>query len=154
VKKHGWWVKTQKSNHPLIELDTIEKGWYSHLKRLEQETTFLNDKIYTGLFVKCNSDSVINVQLFEKGKFKKYLKIREVDSILNLQVKLSWQNLHDDDPSYPKNPSQIKPANISEDGIFKNGLFTGKKYIYDKNGLLDKIEVWKNGKYAGDAQID
>lgn len=44
---------------------------------------------------------------------------------------------------------------ISEDGEFKGGkLFNGKKYIYDKNGLLDKIEVYKNGKYAGDAQMD
>lgn len=44
---------------------------------------------------------------------------------------------------------------ISEDGEFKGGkLLNGKKYIYDKNGLLDKIEIYKNGKYAGDAQID
>jgi len=124
------------------------------LKRLEQETTFLQGKLYTGLYVNCNSDSVMNVQLFEKGKFKKYLKITEVDSILNLQVKLSWKNIHDDDPSYPKNPSQIKPSNISEDGSFKNGLFTGKKYVYDKNGLLEKIEIYKEGKYAGDAEFD
>lgn len=44
---------------------------------------------------------------------------------------------------------------ISEDGEFKGGkLLNGKKYIYDKNGLLDKIEIYKNGKYAGDAQVD
>lgn len=44
---------------------------------------------------------------------------------------------------------------ISEDGEFKGGkLLNGKKYIYDKNGLLDKIEIYKAGKYAGDAQID
>jgi antitoxin component YwqK of YwqJK toxin-antitoxin module len=44
---------------------------------------------------------------------------------------------------------------ISEDGEFKGGkLQNGKKYIYDKNGLLDKIEIYKAGKYAGDAQID
>ncbi len=44
---------------------------------------------------------------------------------------------------------------ISEDGEFKGGkLLNGKKYIYDKNGLLDKIEIYKSGKYVGDAQID
>ena len=44
---------------------------------------------------------------------------------------------------------------ISEDGEFKEGkLLNGKKYIYDKNGLLEKIGIYKEGKYVGDAEIE
>ena len=39
---------------------------------------------------------------------------------------------------------------ILMDGEFKSGkLFDGKHYIYDENGLLEKIEIYNNGKYVG-----
>lgn len=48
-----------------------------------------------------------------------------------------------------------KNKQIVEDGLFEGGkLKKGKKYVYDKNGLLDKIEVYNDFKYSGDAQID
>lgn len=50
---------------------------------------------------------------------------------------------------------RVNKKQIDEDGEFKDGkLWNGKKYVYDKNGLLDKIEIYKEGKYVGDAQID
>lgn len=40
------------------------------------------------------------------------------------------------------------------DGKFKNGkLWKGKLYKYDSDGILLKIEVWKNGKYHSDGQL-
>ncbi|MFK8044101.1 MAG: toxin-antitoxin system YwqK family antitoxin [Crocinitomicaceae bacterium] len=40
------------------------------------------------------------------------------------------------------------------DGKFKSGkLFDGKLYKYDSDGILLKIEVWKNGKYHSDGQL-
>lgn len=40
------------------------------------------------------------------------------------------------------------------DGKFKNGkLWNGKLYKYDSDGILLKIEVWKNGKYHSDGQL-
>jgi antitoxin component YwqK of YwqJK toxin-antitoxin module len=45
--------------------------------------------------------------------------------------------------------------NITEDGEFRNGkLWNGKKYIYDKNGLIRKVEIWKEGKYFADGQLE
>ena len=39
---------------------------------------------------------------------------------------------------------------ILMDGEFLGGkLWDGKHYIYDENGLLEKIEVYKDGKFAG-----
>lgn len=41
------------------------------------------------------------------------------------------------------------------DGEFKNGkLWDGKLYIYDKDGLLERIEIWKNGKYHSEGVVN
>lgn len=44
---------------------------------------------------------------------------------------------------------------ISQDGYFKNGkLIDGKWYRYDNNGILIRIEIYKNGVYIGDGVIE
>jgi antitoxin component YwqK of YwqJK toxin-antitoxin module len=49
------------------------------------------------------------------------------------------------------NPNQ----DLEMDGEFKNGkLWNGKWYKYDKNGLLYKIEIYKDGKYFGDGVLE
>ena len=43
----------------------------------------------------------------------------------------------------------------TKDGTFQdNRLMEGKNYIYNENGILMRIEVYKNGAYVGDAQIE
>jgi len=44
---------------------------------------------------------------------------------------------------------------ISKDGVFKNNkLMDGKWYRYTKDGILESIEVYKNGAYVGEAPIE
>lgn len=44
---------------------------------------------------------------------------------------------------------------ITKDGVFKdNRLIDGKSYIYDENGILQRISIYKNGLYIGDAPIE
>jgi hypothetical protein len=46
-------------------------------------------------------------------------------------------------------------ARISKDGEFKNfRLIDGKDYVYNTDGLLNKIAIYKGGKYVGDAPIE
>jgi len=46
-------------------------------------------------------------------------------------------------------------ARISKDGDFKNyRLMSGKDYIYNSDGILERIAVYKDGKYIGDAPIE
>ncbi|TAL63142.1 MAG: toxin-antitoxin system YwqK family antitoxin [Bacteroidetes bacterium] len=46
-------------------------------------------------------------------------------------------------------------ARLSKDGEFKNfRLMDGKDYIYNSDGILDRIAVYKAGKYVGDAPIE
>lgn len=43
---------------------------------------------------------------------------------------------------------------IWQDGDFKDGrLFNGKVYVYDKDGILLKVKVFKNGAYHSDGQL-
>lgn len=43
---------------------------------------------------------------------------------------------------------------IWQDGVFKDGrLWDGKVYVYDKDGILLKVKVFKNGFYHSDGQL-
>lgn len=43
---------------------------------------------------------------------------------------------------------------IWQDGDFKEGrLFNGKVYVYDRDGILLKVKVFKNGLYHSDGQL-
>ena len=43
---------------------------------------------------------------------------------------------------------------ILQDGVFKGGrLFDGKLYQYDRDGILFKVKIFKNGIYTADGQI-
>ncbi len=49
----------------------------------------------------------------------------------------------------------IAGGRISKDGDFKNyRLMDGKDYVYNADGILEKIAVYKAGKYVGDAPIE
>lgn len=44
---------------------------------------------------------------------------------------------------------------ITKDGTFSNyKLIDGKEYIYNKDGILQKIEIYKKGVYVGDGVIE
>lgn len=48
-----------------------------------------------------------------------------------------------------------KNKQISKDGDFKdNRLMEGKSYIYNENGILTRVAVYKNGIYVGDGSIE
>lgn len=48
-----------------------------------------------------------------------------------------------------------KNKQITKDGDFKdNRLMDGKAYLYDENGILQRISVYKGGAYVGDAPIE
>jgi len=54
-----------------------------------------------------------------------------------------------------KNTLYNKDLQVSQSGYFKNGrLWIGRWYRYDSNGILESIEVYKDGKLAGYAPIE
>ncbi|MCE9538190.1 MAG: toxin-antitoxin system YwqK family antitoxin [Bacteroidetes bacterium] len=48
-----------------------------------------------------------------------------------------------------------KNKQVSKDGVFhSNKLIDGKVYIYNTNGILTRIALYKGGKYIGDSVIE
>jgi antitoxin component YwqK of YwqJK toxin-antitoxin module len=48
-----------------------------------------------------------------------------------------------------------KNKQVSKDGIFKdNRLMEGKAYTYNENGLLERVSLYKDGIYVGDAPFE
>lgn len=132
---------------------TVVGGDCETFKKMEKDNIYKDNKIFSGYYIKCDKNNkVVNVQLFEKGKFNSYVEMKAVDSVLNEQIKM--KNLKSVDHCHPDFNKITLDKPLIHDGYFKNGQFTGKKYIYDENGLISKIEIWKNGKYVGDAQVD
>lgn len=83
-----------------------------------------------------NEESKLHTFFVEKGNFKKF----ETESV-----------------DIPEGTVWVKEYNqnkqIEYDGIYYEGRFyAGKKYHYDSNGLLKRIEVYKEGKFVGEAQ--
>ena len=58
-------------------------------------------------------------------------------------------------PLNGQNTTYNKNKQIAKDGIFKdNRLIDGKDYIYDGNGILQRIAKYRGGAYVGDAPIE
>ncbi len=54
-----------------------------------------------------------------------------------------------------QNITYNKNKQITKDGVFDNNrLMDGKAYIYDENGILQRIAKYRNGIYVGDAPIE
>lgn len=48
-----------------------------------------------------------------------------------------------------------KNRDIYQDGIFKDGrLFDGKLYVYDSDGILLKVQIYREGKYHSDGVLN
>ena len=48
-----------------------------------------------------------------------------------------------------------KNKQVSKNGTFKdNRLMEGKAYIYDDNGLLNRVAIYKDGIYVGDGTVE
>lgn len=118
----------------VIVSDTIhtintEKG------KIVLQGEFKNKKIYNGKCTIYRKDS----------SFVQEYKVKEGKEYVELKKLITNDNLDKPKNGYYKTYDINK--RITEDGEFKNDkLLNGKKYIYDKNGLLDKIEIYKNGK--------
>lgn len=87
---------------------------------------------------KALSAPIIKVSADEKPNEATLKKVAKGPLVLNGQYTL-----------YNKNKQ------ISKDGVFKDNQFIdGKAYMYDENGILNRVAVYKNGVYVGDTQVD
>lgn len=102
---------------------------------------------------------VASIKEFEPKKPIVQIKEAPVDNapkvVLNADEKPNGANIKGPLVLNGQNITYNKNKQITKDGIFKdNRLMDGKAYIYDENGILQRIAKYRNGVYVGDAPIE
>lgn len=114
-----------------------------------QTKRITNDKysqvIEKGTF-KC--DTLVNGFVWYKDSLHKTLYVLKYE---NRIYKGEW----DTKTKTMKKKQKNNNGTIDEDGVLKNGvLWTGKKYLYDKNGLILKVLIFQDGHFLREGQLD
>ena len=133
--------------------------------KVELEYTIKNDVLIGELKRYYSDGSLREEQKFdEKGNATTYKTYKQSEKTVKPEAATSNEIF----PPTVKNPKTKglkfvpngynKIYNLSEeiwmDGEFKNGqLWDGKVFDYDKDGILLKVRVFKNGKYHSDGQL-
>lgn len=108
------------------------------------------------------SEMKVNMGVAEKDSYVEYKAEKEVKVIVEepkvikkvAKVEKAKPNLGTIDPD-GYNKLYTRSLLIKWDGYYHHGKpWNGKKYIYDQNGLLIRIEVYKSGLYIGNGVID
>ena len=133
--------------------------------KVELEYTIKNDVLIGEVKRYYSDGSLREEQKFdEKGNATTYKTYKQSEKTVKPEAATSNEIF----PPTVKNPKTKglkfvpngynKIYNLSEeiwmDGEFKNGqLWDGKVFDYDKDGILLKVRVFKNGKYHSDGQL-
>ena len=108
------------------------------------------------------SEMKVNMGVAEKDSYVEYKAEKEVKKIVEepkvikkvAKVEKAKPNIGTIDPD-GYNKLYTRSLLIKWDGYYHHGKpWNGKKYIYDQNGLLIRIEVYKSGLYIGNGVID
>lgn len=100
---------------------------------------------------------VASIKIYES---KKEAKTEAADNAPKLTLKADEKP---NDAAASKGPMVLngehtlydKNKNITKQGEFKdNRLMNGKAYIYDDNGILSRVAIYKNGVYVGDGVVE
>lgn len=170
-KKNGEWISyylNGKIKSKIEFKNNRANGVYSTYYEsgcIEEEGIWINNRnvgLYKRYTTRNDSCGILVIdKIIDKHEEKKYVRIVKPEITNNSEI---IYNSKDTIRKLPKSDLTIKDGynkifddqkRISMDGIFKHGtLQTGKHYVYDKNGLLLRIVVYKEGKYVGDAEID
>jgi len=111
--------------------------------KITLEGSFKNNQLYNGTCYRYQNDTVlVQKAIYEKGVYRYDVFIDDYPCQSSVTL-----------DGYHKLYNSQKQ--IWKDGEFKKcQLWNGKHYLYDKNGLLMRIMIYKNGRYFADGQLD
>jgi antitoxin component YwqK of YwqJK toxin-antitoxin module len=137
--------------HPNGKL-RLEGTWNEGLATGEQKAYYENGDVMS--VKKFSADGLLDPTSFEsyasKVEVEKAVEGKEVNVTVAEEEKANQGGF--DGNGYKKLFNQNKQ--IAKDGEFKNyRLISGKNYLYDENGILATIMIFKDGKYVGNGVI-
>ncbi|MFT5665947.1 MAG: antitoxin component YwqK of YwqJK toxin-antitoxin module [Vicingaceae bacterium] len=130
----------------------LEGTWNEGLATGEQKAYYENGDVMS--VKKFSADGLLDPTSFEsyasKGQVEKPAEGKEVNVTAAEEEKANQGGF--DGNGYKKLFNQNKQ--IAKDGEFQNyRLISGKNYLYDENGILETIMIFKDGKYVGNGVI-
>ena len=132
----------------MIEADIID-GKEEKVKEYYPDGSLKAEKV----FVDGNID-VAQTKVYEPKTPIKTPELIEKDPVVVVKVKDTEKSNQGNFDGNGQHKLYNKDKQISKDGMFKNYLLIdGKSYKYDENGILINIELYKNGRYIGDAPL-
>jgi antitoxin component YwqK of YwqJK toxin-antitoxin module len=103
-----------------------------------------------------NSGQVAAVKVYDVGDEKKVEKIKDEPKLV---VKADEKPMGAEKAGpmilNGKHTLYDKNHHVTKDGLFENNTFMeGKAYMYNDNGILTRVMIYKGGKYVGDGVIE
>lgn len=166
-KNTGEFKRFYKNGNPQQEFIFSENGkrngvqkYYHENGQLELVATIIDGKedgVVKRYFDngKLKEEKTMKAGVLSKGSIKSYDKnpkpfVAKADSNAKESKKVSDRpNIQKFEPN-GRNTLYNKRLQKTQVGMFKNGrLWEGRWYRYDANGILTKIEVYKQGRYFG-----
>lgn len=108
------------------------------------------------------SEMNVNMGIADSNSYFEYKPKKEVEEIEDVpKVKKKVANIEKAKPNIgtvnPEGYNKLYTRSLllKWDGYYHHGKpWNGKKYIYDQNGMLVRIEIYKNGLYIGNGVIE
>lgn len=175
-RKEGVWIKYHSNGNPKLKGEfengrprgTYEKYWENGCLKERgcfRNSTCLNDTVYfyseEGVLIRTD---LIRYKYTPNGTIKEESDCSLNNNKTNIGATESFnQNIQNNTtintkgvPFDPEGYNKVytKENELYLEGIFKNGLlWDGKHYVFDIDGILLKIEVYKEGKCVGEGQL-
>lgn len=108
------------------------------------------------------SELLVNMGIADKNSYVEYKAKKEVKKIEEIpkvekkiaKVERAKPNIGTIDPD-GYNKLYSRSLLLKWDGHYHHGKpWNGKKFVYDQNGMLTRIEIYKNGLYIGNGVIE
>ena len=149
-KRDGKQIYYYENGQVMIEAD-IEAGKEKFVKEYYEDGSVKAEKVFI--------DGKIDVENTKVYESKTPVKDREEEELEKAPVKIVKVTKDESANTGVFNGNGYKKMynkdkQLSKDGTFKNyRLMDGKWYKYDDNGILISIELYKKGRYIGDAPL-
>jgi antitoxin component YwqK of YwqJK toxin-antitoxin module len=149
-KKEGVQTYNYENGKTAVQANFVDGKENGVVKEYAENGKLKAEKNFNG-----GSVDAASIKTYDVGSdAKKAEKIKEEPKLV---VKADEKPLGTSAPTIlnGKHTLYDKNKHVTKDGLFENNTFMeGKAYIYNDNGILTRVLIYKAGKYVGDGVIE